>query len=180
MPRYIIKMERDGEERYLEWSTIVDAPVTYGMGYDEFLEYYRDEYGAHSMDGLLGEHGRMRRVRAHGTSARMDESVHQTIAHNRAGDGETELDFDGIWEKYVVGRPTGDDEEEPTPSPEDVLGDFYRLCAMLGRAGVDFRETLKLGKRILDIPVGSTTVRFTCDADGRLQRVEPGEAPTAL
>ncbi len=180
MPRYIIKMEKDGDERYLEWSTIVDAPVTYGMTYDEFLEYYRDEYGAHAMDDLLGEHGRMRRVQAHGTSARMDDSVLQTIAHNRAGEKETELDFDGIWERYVAGRPAGEQEEDPTPSPEDVLGDFYRLCAMLGRAGVEFREILELGKRILDVPVGSTMVRFTCDADGRLERVEPGDTPTGL
>lgn len=176
MPRFIIKMEKDGDERYLEWSTIVDAPVTYGMTYDEFLDYYRDEYGANSMDNLLGEHGRMRRVQTHGTSARMDESVHQTIAHNRAGDKESELDYDGIWQKYVVERPENDEDEPEEEESEDVLGDFHRLCAMLGRAGIEFRENLTLGKRILDVPVGSTSVRFTCEFDGRLESVTEAES----
>lgn len=172
MPRFIIKMEKDGDERYLEWSTVVDAPVTYGMEYDEFLEYYRTEHGARSMDGLLGEHGRLTRVHANGTSERGSKSVHETIAHNRAGPDESELDYDGIWQKFVVERPTGDDDDDSEePGPEEILGDFYRLCAMFGRAGVDFRETLKMGERILDVDVGSTIVRFTCDADGHLQRV---------
>ena len=169
MPRFIIRMEKDGDERYLEWSTVVDSPVTYGMTFDEFLAYYRDEYGASSMDGLLGEHGRMSRVRENGTSERGATSVHDTIAHNRAGEDETHLDYDGIWQQYVLDRP----EDIRNEGSEDPIGDFYRLCAMLTRADVEFREVLRSGERVLDVPVGSTVVRFMCDADGRLRRLEP-------
>lgn len=188
MPKFIIKMEKDGEERYLEWSTIVDAPVTYGMTYDEFLEYYRVEYGAHSMDNLVGEHGRMQRVHAKGTSERDAKSVHDTIIPNRADDKETELTYDEIWQKYVVERPQNDKESEPEPEPEpgpepgpeDTLGDFNRLRAMLSRADIEFRETLKSGERIVDLPMGSTVVRFVCGPDGRLQSVELPRAVSGL
>jgi len=183
MPRYLIKMEKDGEQRYLEWSTIVDAPVTYGMTYDELLEYYRDEYGAHSMDDLVGERGRMSRVMEKGTSEHMAESVEQTIFPNRAGDDESELTYDEIWEKYVAGRPADgdeDDEDEDEDEDEDVLSDFQRLCAMLTRAGVGFRENFKQGKRIIEVPVGSTTARFFCDADGLLVGVDTGEPQNSL
>jgi len=168
MPKFIIKMEKDGEERYLEWSTIVDAPVTYGMPYDEFLEYYRVEHGARSMDDLLSECGRMERVRKNGTSEHGSKSVHDTISCNRAGDKESEITYDEIWQKYVVEREDDGDPEEQG----DPLGDFDRLRAMLGRAGIKFREILQMGERIVEIDVGSTAVRFTCDADGRLQRLE--------
>jgi hypothetical protein len=179
MPKFIIKMEKDGDERYLEWSTVVDAPVTYGMSYDEFLKYYRNEYGANSMDNLVGEHGRMRRVRENGTSERGSKSVHETISHNRAGKNETELDFDGIWQTYVVERPQdGDDGGDEAGA--DPIGDFYRLCAMFSRAGIEFHEVLKGGERIVEIDVGSTPVRFACDWDGHLQSVGPGDPQNSL
>lgn len=173
MPRFIIKMEKDGDERFLEWSTVVDSPVTYGMTYDEFLEFYQREYGISRMDDLLGERGRMARVWKHGTSERGADSVHDTITPNRAGENETELDYDGIWQTYVLDRPEDDDDE-----PEDPIGDFYRLCAMLTRAGVEFREVLRSGERILDVSMGSTVVRFVCDADGCLKSIERPRAPS--
>lgn len=37
---------------YLEWSTVVDAPVTFGMTLEEFREHYREQYGAASMAEL--------------------------------------------------------------------------------------------------------------------------------
>jgi hypothetical protein len=40
MPTYICKFQ-DGEKAYyLEWSTIVDAPITTGMSLQEFKQHY--------------------------------------------------------------------------------------------------------------------------------------------
>lgn len=33
------------DEEYVEWSTVVDAPVTYAMTRDEMTDYLREEYG---------------------------------------------------------------------------------------------------------------------------------------
>lgn len=176
MGKFIIKMEKDGDERYLEWSTIVDAPVTYGLKYDEFLTYYREEHGRRGMDDLLSEFGRMARVQKNGTSEHTSESVHDTISHNRAGDSEKSLTYDEIWQKYVVER-----EDDGKPQEQgDPMGDFDRLRAMLARAGVEFHDVLRSGQRIVDVPVGSTAVRFSCDPDGCLQSVGPGEPQKSL
>ena len=70
--RYIIKLSTPRGDRYLEWSTIVDAPVTYGMPLDEFTAYYRDQYGAEGMRALPE---RMARVEAKGTSDRISRDV---------------------------------------------------------------------------------------------------------
>lgn len=50
MPRYIIKIK----DKYFEWSTIVDAPVTNGMSLTEFRSYYQSEYGEDAMKNLDG------------------------------------------------------------------------------------------------------------------------------
>lgn len=41
MPRFIIKLTdpKDGLSYYLIWSTVVDAPVTYGLSLDEIKEW---------------------------------------------------------------------------------------------------------------------------------------------
>jgi len=112
MPRYIVKMEKDGVEAYMEWSTIVDAPVTYLMPLEEFKDYYRDEYGRHGMNDL-GD--RMGRVEETGISAHDGVCVLKTLwSYNRAGSGETQLTKDEIWQKYYVNRPKDDDPEDPT------------------------------------------------------------------
>lgn len=45
MPRYICKLQDGDTAYYMEWSTVVDAPVTFGMTLEEFMEHYREEYG---------------------------------------------------------------------------------------------------------------------------------------
>ncbi len=103
MGRGIIKLEKGGESRYLEWSTIVDAPVTWGMTLDEFNEYYRHEYGAEGMRRLPD---RMARTELKGTSFYLDADVSDTIGHNRAGDSDVSLTHGQIWEKYVDRAPS--------------------------------------------------------------------------
>jgi hypothetical protein len=114
MPRYIAKFTDGGESWYLDWSSVVDAPVTCGMSLDEFREYYREEYGPGAMDGL---EERLARVKEKGTSARLHDSVESLIRCNRAGAGETRLTMAQIIDHYCLGvepqpegEPWGDEE----------------------------------------------------------------------
>lgn len=106
MPRYIVKMEKDGTEAYMEWSTIVDAPVTYLMSLEEFKDYYREEYGRRGVGDL---EDRMSRVEKTGISAHDGVREYDSLwEYNRAGENETHLTKDEIWQKYYVDRPKGD------------------------------------------------------------------------
>ena len=63
MPRFIVKLSEGDKEWYMEWSTVVDAPVTYGMSLEEFNKYYQEENGLRGMEDLPK---RMERVKARG------------------------------------------------------------------------------------------------------------------
>jgi hypothetical protein len=95
VPRYIIKLE----DQYLEWSTVVDAPVTFGMSLEEFTEYYKVEYGCRAMRFEFKD--RMDRVEKTGTSALLYDSVDEVIEHNRAGKDETCLSKEQIIDFYI-------------------------------------------------------------------------------
>lgn len=95
MSRYIIKIRG----YYLEWSTIVDAPITYGMTLEELKEYIRLEYGR---NGLLQLPARLDRVEEYGTSCFDGRSVKSVIHDNRAGWNEETLTLDEIYEKYCI------------------------------------------------------------------------------
>ena len=89
MPKYIIKLAG----KYMEWSTVVDAPITYGMTLKEFRRYYQQEYGRVSMHDL---DLRMERVERKGTSSHLHSSVDDLIECNRAGVNETNISKDEI------------------------------------------------------------------------------------
>ena len=95
MGRSIVKID----EYYLEWSSVVDAPVTFGMPLEEFEEYYRARYGIDSLDGLAD---RMERVEKTGTSSRLDKNLEEFIASNRAGKNETCLTLEEIKDWYCI------------------------------------------------------------------------------
>lgn len=69
MGKFIIKIH----DHYLEWSTIVDAPITLGMSLDEFRAYYQDMYGR--ADAMYGLPDRIARADATGTSALFGKSL---------------------------------------------------------------------------------------------------------
>lgn len=94
MPRYIVKL---AEDEYMEWSTVVDAPVTYICTRKEFEDFYRKEYGE---DGMRTLPERMERVEQKGTSCLLDDSAEQTVKFNRAGPNESTLTFDEIRQRY--------------------------------------------------------------------------------
>jgi hypothetical protein len=86
MPRYIVKLQENDKEWYMEWSTVVDAPVTFGMSLEEFNDYYKEEYGRQGFGDLSQ---RMERVNQKGTSSLAHSSAQDTISWNRAGKNGT-------------------------------------------------------------------------------------------
>ena len=99
MNGYIIKVRCDGVDYYLEWSGVADAPLTTGMLLPDFLEYYREEYGA---DGMARLPERLHYVDLSGTSDRVcRDPVETWIEGNRAGDDGAELSFAELVDRYV-------------------------------------------------------------------------------
>ena len=84
MGQHIVKLEG----KYLLWSTIVDAPITYGMTLTELKAYVKEESGN---EGLRELPKRLERVEQKGTSALNRDSADDTIWLNRAGKDETRL-----------------------------------------------------------------------------------------
>ena len=99
MGMFIIKIndERDNKDYYLEWSTIIDAPVTYGFDLESFKEYYKEEYGNNGMENL---NKRLKRVEKKGTSSLTHSSVDVYFNNNRAGNKEKTLSKEEILDKY--------------------------------------------------------------------------------
>lgn len=102
MPRTIIKIK----DKYFEWSSIIDAPVTYGMTEEELRQYTEKEYGRKGVEALPE---RLARVEKVGTSELTANCLQDTIGYNRAGPKETKLSAREIYRKY--GTPTS----EPFP-----------------------------------------------------------------
>jgi hypothetical protein len=98
MGRVIVKVN----EYLLEWSSILDAPTTFGMNREEFEAYYRDEYGS---SGHRDFEKRMARVEKTGTSNYYNITVGEIISGNRAGPNESELTFDEIYQAYCLQKP---------------------------------------------------------------------------
>lgn len=100
MPRYIIKLTDalDNKDYYLEWSTVVDAPVTYGMGLEDFKKHYQQRYGTEGMRELPEK---LARVEENGISGMSPfDDLQAEMSDNRAGDNETHLDLEGILDRY--------------------------------------------------------------------------------
>lgn len=90
--------------QYLIWSSISDAPNTYGMTRHELEEHIREEHGRNGLRDLAD---RMVRVDAKGTSSHDDDSAETTVSGNRAGENETCLTVEQIVEFYVVRKGKG-------------------------------------------------------------------------
>jgi len=107
----------------MEWSTVVDAPVTFGMTLEEFTAHYKDEYGRHGLQFEFEQ--RMKRVEEKGTSSQLHDSVDEVISGNRAGKNETCLTKEQIIAGYCRNRdedriPVGKRFNFDTEQYEDV------------------------------------------------------------
>lgn len=102
--RCIIKLDTPRGPRYLLWSSVVDAPVTYGMTLDMFTEYYKLEFGRRAMDTDFKRS--MQRVEEKGYSAQgWVTSLDDIIGLNRAGPNESHLTLEEIVEEYCGKDP---------------------------------------------------------------------------
>lgn len=106
MTRFIIRIK----DLYFEWSTFVDAPVTRGLTRDEMRRHLLDKHGQYSYpDDRLAtadQWGSTRkREQADGTAAGLETwpsymTAAECVLGNAAGDGETELTIDEIYQQY--------------------------------------------------------------------------------
>lgn len=101
MPRFIVKLPDGDQDYYLEWSTIVDAPITYGLSLEEFKEYYVEEYGKSSEDKL---NERLTRVEEKGVSAFNYKDADELIEFNKAGEDGADISKEEIIERYCRNR----------------------------------------------------------------------------
>lgn len=107
MGRIIIKIK----DRYLEWSSIVDAPVTFGMNKEELEKYHLEEYG---VNGHRDFKNRMERVELTGTSNKTRLSIADVIKGNQAGPNESELTIEEIYQAYCLRKPIRNGWHVPT------------------------------------------------------------------
>jgi len=106
MPSYIMRLidPIDNKEYFMEWSTVVDAPITYGLSLEEFTEYYKGKYGT---EGLRILPERIARTLQKGISAHPPfDDYDSYFRFNRADDiGDKTLDFIGVLDRYCRNRP---------------------------------------------------------------------------
>lgn len=112
MGRGIVRVANDQGEWYLEWSTVVDAPVTFGMTRDELEDHMtvaaENSYFRESVDDPIIREAinreveqRLERLDAKGTSF-VDSTGKELLSFNRAGKNETHFNEDQIIEWYCV------------------------------------------------------------------------------
>lgn len=103
MGRVIIKLTdpKTKKEYYLHWSSIVDAPVTYGLTKKEFKKYYKEEFGNEGMRTLDKD---LELVDKKGHSSHYNMTVNDIIERNRAGKNEKKLTKKQIIERYCRKR----------------------------------------------------------------------------
>lgn len=100
MANCIVKLEG----KYLVWSEISDAPITFGLTRDELVEWVRAREGS---PGVRALPERLMRVDASGTSAIERLTPEDVMLVNRAGENEACISLDEIAERYVRSRRGG-------------------------------------------------------------------------
>ena len=98
MPRCVAMFEHDNEKYYMLWSTVVDAPITYGVKLSQFLDYMKEEYGNRGWEDLDKS---LERAERQGCSF-IGETLDDLLSCNRAGFNEMELTKDEIIEWYCI------------------------------------------------------------------------------
>ena len=115
MGQYIVKLK----DRYLIWSSVVDAPLCTCDTLDDLTTWIRQTSGT---EGLRELPARMARVEAKGTSSLGDDSAVDTIWLNRAGPDESTLTIEGIYRHFCLDEPIKDEWIVPR---ELVMDDEY-------------------------------------------------------
>lgn len=104
MGKFILKITDDKTKKdyYMEWSTVVDAPITYGLDLNEFKEYYKSQYCER---GMMDLPERMKRVEKTGSSGMPPyNKLDDFFKFNKAGSNESCIDKEGILNRYCRER----------------------------------------------------------------------------
>lgn len=101
MGRAIIKIK----DYYLIWSSVVDAPVSFGMNRADLEAWLKEEYGRAGFPGWLQL---IPVADERGTSFYERDSVEDTIDGNRAGPMGACLTLDEIYTAYCLQEPIRD------------------------------------------------------------------------
>ena len=96
MPRSILYFKKI--DKFITWSTIVDAPVTWFMNESQYRKYYKEEYGRTGMDGLDKKIEDAKNTGSNWAGY----SLEDVITGNRAGEDETDLSEDEIIKEYSL------------------------------------------------------------------------------
>lgn len=101
MGRIIIKLTdcKTSKDYYLEWSTIVDAPVTWGMSLPLFKRYYKEYNGINGLKRLEQEFLPDIEKNNHNSYGITVDSL---ISNNRAGDRGSSLTKEQIIEQFCT------------------------------------------------------------------------------
>ena len=82
------------------YNSISDAPVfTSGVTETKLKRYFLRQYGE---SGLRTLEPRLIRAREQGTSCRLDDSLQETIAANRAGPNESRVSYEEFIAKFLT------------------------------------------------------------------------------
>lgn len=87
------------KDKYFEWSTIVDAPLSRGLTKEGLKAYIGIKYGEKGLSELSK---RIERVENKGTSSYVSD-LEELINYNRAGEDEKTLTKEEIYNKYTKG-----------------------------------------------------------------------------
>jgi len=114
----ILCIEKDGDVRYIDWSSITDAPYTFGLTRTEFEKYYRERFGC---EGMFRLPHRLERAERTGTSSHVGDDL-ETCLHMFNWEWFTGLEhldrgitFEALWHWYC------DLRQDPSP---DTMPDF--------------------------------------------------------
>lgn len=100
MQHLVIKLydKKFNIDYYMEWSTILDAPYTFGCTLQEFKKYYKKQYG---IAGLREFDRAFPRIEATGCSSMTGiDTVNSLILCNRAGKNERKLTMEQILHNF--------------------------------------------------------------------------------
>lgn len=103
--RRIVKLhdEKFDKDYFLEWSTIVDGFVTYGMPIEQFREYYQYTYGVTGLKSF--EEVLLPRVELNGNSSLMYKNNDWIEQFNHCGEDDKQLTMEEILENYCRNIP---------------------------------------------------------------------------
>lgn len=99
MGRTVVKIK----DLYFEWSTIVDAPVTFGLTLEEMRDSLKEDYGQRGLDHF--DSATLARIEQVGAGWRDGTTLEETVSGNRAGPDESELTIDEIYQAYGLREP---------------------------------------------------------------------------